>query len=206
MFFVSLKNPWRWQLAVTGRLGRLALLLFIGSILLAAHSAAVAQPASPLLEITKDFGGSTALDVESGAEFTYYIAYRCASITQDCTSTSLTDVLPPEVVYVEGTGPIGDITAVNYNSGSHTVTVDFVEPLGAGSTGILEIAVKFPPGTLPGTTAVNQATSTTDGGTFDSGQVTATATGAFEMFISKTVANDFDDGVIGSDFTTNRVR
>ncbi|MBK8900438.1 MAG: carboxypeptidase regulatory-like domain-containing protein [Anaerolineaceae bacterium] len=203
LYFISLKNPWRWQPAATGRLGRLALLLFIGSILLVAHSAAVAQPSSPLLEITKDFGGSTALDVESGEEFTYYIAYRCASITQDCTNTTVTDVLPPEVVFVDGTGPVGDITAINYDSGSHTVTVDFVEPLGAGSTGILEIAVKFPPGTLPGTTAVNQATSTTDGGAFNSGQVTATATGAFEMFIEKTVANDFDDGVIGSDFTTN---
>ncbi|MCA9918030.1 MAG: DUF11 domain-containing protein, partial [Anaerolineales bacterium] len=203
VFLMAWVNPRNWSPRVVGRIGRTALLLFIGSLLFLVGHQAVGAQSGPVLEITKDFGGSTALEVPSGQEFTYYIAYRCASITQDCTNTTLTDVLPPEVVYVEGTGPIGDITAVNYNPGTHTVTVDFVEPLGAGSTGILEITVKFPPGTLPGTTAVNQATSSTDGGPGISGQVTATATGAFEMTIEKNVANDFDDGVIGSDFTTN---
>ncbi|MAU00242.1 MAG: hypothetical protein CL608_24140 [Anaerolineaceae bacterium] len=205
VLFITVKNPWHWQPITTSRLGRLALILFIaGTAIVANNNSVWAQPdPPPLLEITKDFGGSTALDVPSGEEFTYYIAYRCASITNDCVNTTITDVLPPEVVYVEGTGPVGDITGINYDSGSHIVTVDFVEPLGAGSTGILEITVKFPPGTLPGTTAVNQATSSTDGGTFDSGLVTATATGAFEMYIDKRVANDFDDGVIGTDFTTN---
>ncbi|MCB8925924.1 MAG: carboxypeptidase regulatory-like domain-containing protein [Ardenticatenaceae bacterium] len=202
LFLLALWNPWRWQLKHTAHLGRIAILLFIGGAVLLANHTVQAQSA-PVLEITKDFGGSTALDVASGEEFTYYIAYRCASITENCLNTTLTDVLPPEVVYVQGVGPVGDITAVNYDSGSHTVTADFVNPLGAGSTGILEITVKFPPGTLPGTTAVNQATSSTDGGVRTSGQVIATATGAFEMFIDKTVANDFDDGVIGSDFITN---
>ncbi|MBK7894233.1 MAG: isopeptide-forming domain-containing fimbrial protein [Anaerolineaceae bacterium] len=203
MFLLVWWNPGQWSAATVRRLGRTALFIFIGSLLFIVSNRTADAQVNPILEITKDFGGSTALDVASGEEFTYYIAYRCASITQDCLNTSLTDLLPPEVVYVEGTGPIGDITAVNYDSGSHTVTVNFVNPLGAGSTGILEITVKFPPGTLPGTTAVNQATSTTTGGTYNSNQVTATATGEFEMTIDKTVANDFDDGVIGSDFTTN---
>ena len=202
-FLVAWLNPARWQVATASKIGRVALVLFIGSLLtLASFKAADAQT-GPTLQITKDFGGSTALDVASGEEFTYYIAYRCASIIENCVNTTLTDVLPPEVVYVDGTGPIGDITAVTYNPGTHTVTVDFTEPLGAGSTGILEITVKFPPGTLPGTTAVNQATSSTNGGNETSNPVTATATGAFEMYIDKSFANDFDDGVIGTDFTTN---
>ncbi|MCB8975991.1 MAG: carboxypeptidase regulatory-like domain-containing protein [Ardenticatenaceae bacterium] len=202
-FILAWWNPGQWQIATMQRLGRLSLLLFIASLLFFASNSVVGAQSGPVLEITKDFGGSTALDVASGEEFTYYIAYRCASITENCLNTTLTDVLPPEVVYVDGVGPVGDITAVNYNPGTHTVTVDFVEPLGAGSTGILEITVKFPPGTLPGTTAVNEATSSTNGGTETSNQVTATATGEFEMYIEKNVANDFDDGVIGSQFFTN---
>ena len=198
-----MRNPLQWHQATTSRMGRIALLVLIGSTFVFASNQSAGAQADPLLEITKDFGGSTALEVESGEAFTYYIAYRCASITQDCINTTLTDVLPPEVEFISGTGPSGDISAVTYDGGSHTVTVDFVDPLGAGSTGILEISVRFPPGTLPGTTAVNQATSSTDGGTFDSGLATATATGTFEMTIDKAIVGDFDDGVVGSDFITN---
>ncbi len=201
-FLAAVLNPWRWQPTTTNRLGRLGLLLFIGASFAFAQNSVGAQD-DPLLEITKDFGGSTALDVPSGEEFTYYIAYRCASITTACEDVIITDPLPSELEYLGATGPVNHINNISYNGGSHTVTFTFVNPLAAGSTGILELSVRFPPGTLPGTTAVNQATSTTIGGTFDSGQVTATATGAFEMFINKTVANDFDDGVIGTDFTTN---
>ena len=113
VFLIACMNPWRWQAATTSRIARLALVLFLGSSFVFASNQRVGAQSDPLLEITKDFGGSTALDVESGEEFTYYIAYRCASITQDCVNTAITDVLPPEVIFIDGTGPVGDITKIH---------------------------------------------------------------------------------------------
>ena len=198
LFRPGSKRRFRLPTAVS----RTAVLLLLGGVMIGGYTA-VSAYMGPTLPITKDFGGSTALEVESGEEFTYFIAYRCASITQDCTNAVLTDPLPSEVVYIDATAPPTDVQSVTYDSGNHEVIVDFVDPLGAGTTGIVEITVRFPPGTLPGTTAVNNASSSTDGGIETAGPATATATGFYEMFVDKRLVGDNDDGVIGNDFITN---
>ncbi len=148
----------------------------------------------PLLEISKEFSdGSTNLNVESGQQFTYRIRYRCASILQDCSGVQITDAIPPELQYISADGPISDITNISYSGG--TVTFDFVEPLGAGTTGVLEITTRFAPGTLDGVTAVNEAVSVTAGGSFTSNQATATVVGStFEMYANKNGASQMPYG------------
>ncbi|MCA9928637.1 MAG: DUF11 domain-containing protein, partial [Anaerolineales bacterium] len=191
--FISLERT-------TRRMVVIAVVIFT---ILSFYGLYTAYAAGPALEITKDFGGATSLEVESGREFTYYIAYRCASITEDCNNVSVVDELPPELEYVEARGPIADVENISYNAGTHEVTFDFVDPLGAGTTGVLELSVRFPYGTLPGTTAVNDAVSWSNAIQFTSNETTATATGSFEMIANKIVTNDFDDAVIGAPFVTN---
>lgn len=185
-------------------LRRRALRLLFPLLLTLILSYTIAEAMSgPTVTVTKDFNGSSAIEVESGEEFTYYIAYRCASALNPCVNAVLTDVLPADIEFIDISGPPSDIDTMTYSSGDHTVYVDFVDPLGAGTTGIIQITARFIPGTLPGTVAVNTADTATDGGTETSGPATATATGAYEMFVDKTVNGDNDDGVIGTDFTTD---
>ena len=145
--------------------------------------------ADPLLEVSKEFAdGSTSLNVESGQNFTFRIRYRCASILQDCSGVQVTDTIPPELEYISADGPASDIANITYSGG--VVTFDFVDPLGAGTTGVLEITTRFAPGTLNGTTAVNTAASVTSGGNVVSNPVTATVVGgSFEMFANKAGAS-----------------
>ncbi len=186
---ITFKNPWHWQPVTVSRLGRLALLLFIGSTFVIANNNRVKAQTDPLLEISKEFtDGSTSLNVESGQAFTFRIRYRCASILQDCSNAQITDVIPPELEYISADGPVADISNISYSGG--TVTFDFVEPLGAGTTGVLEITAQFAPGTLDGETAVNEAVSVTSGGSVTSNQVTATVVGSnFEMYANKAGAS-----------------
>ena len=122
--------------------------------------------AGPILDISKEFfGKETTLEVVPGSEFTYYITYHCDSTNQDCTNVSLVDNLPSQVEYVRHSAPPAHVQSSNYDSGSHRVTFNFVEPLPADTWGEVEITVKFPDSTPYTTTAVNSATSTTDGGT-----------------------------------------
>jgi len=100
----------------------------------------------------------------------------------------ITDAIPPELQYISADGPVADISNISFSGG--TVTFDFVEPLGAGTTGILEIRAQFKPGTLNGVTAVNEAVSVTSGGSFISNQATATVVGStFEMYANKAGAS-----------------
>ena len=111
---ITFKNPWHWQPVTVSRLGRLALLLFIGSTFVIANNNRVKAQTDPLLEISKEFtDGSTSLNVESGQAFTFRIRYRCASILQDCSNAQITDVIPPELEYISADGPVADISNIS---------------------------------------------------------------------------------------------
>ncbi len=161
----------------------------------------------PTLEVSMDFGsGATVLNVESGVQFTYFINYRCASALNDCGSTTVTDVLPAELQFISTAAPPNHMDSVDFDAGTNTVTFNFVDPLPAGSTGVLEIRAMFPPGTIPGTSVVNNATSSTTGGTVTTNDTTATAEGQFEMYAEKTDNGDVSNGVVGNFNTTYLLR
>ena len=145
----------------------------------------VSAQGGPELELTKT---TFASEVESGEPFEYVFNYRCASVNDDCEGAIITDALPPEVEFIPGTiASTPHVDHYAYDAGTHTITWTFVDPLPAGSTGILKFQVKFPPGTLPGTTATNTATfSATNATDVTTPPVTTTATGTFEMYAEKT--------------------
>jgi uncharacterized repeat protein (TIGR01451 family) len=156
---------------------------------LLAPATASAQPPAPTLELTK---AVSATSIASGAPFEYTFAYRCASITTTCQNAVITDVLPPQVTYVAGSATTTPhIQSVAYTpdllgATGGTITYTFVNPLPAGSTGILRFQVQFPPGTPPGAVALNRATfSAGNASPVTTPNVSTTATGQFEMTVNK---------------------
>jgi len=94
----------------------------------------------------------------TGVSFFYTLQYRCASTIEDCIGTVITDPLPPEVEFLGMTGSPHTINEI-YDPGTHTVTFTFQNNLPAGSTGEVQVEVRFPNGVTPnGTLATNTAT------------------------------------------------
>ncbi len=153
-----------------------------------APSGTVNPAAAPILQITKS---ASVVTVASGQSFTYSFVYRCASITQDCLGTTLSDILPPELsglavdVSLAATTP--DIASFSYTQATRTALFTFVSPLPAGSTGTVAINVKFPNYTTAnGTVAVNTATlSATNATTVISNPVSVTATSGSNWVVTK---------------------
>ena len=113
-----------------------------------------------------------------GATFNYTISYANPSITQNLINGVITDVVPPEVQFVPGSIAVSNpaqIASTNYNSATRTITITFVTPFPAGSTGNIQFSAGFPAGTYTGTQAVNTANGTTAGGNTSSNPVTVTA-------------------------------
>ncbi|HRW09688.1 MAG TPA: isopeptide-forming domain-containing fimbrial protein, partial [Caldilineaceae bacterium] len=165
---------------------------------------AVAFAQSPTLELTKQ---TTTATIASGTPFEYVLTYKCASITTDCLGVTIEDILPADLEYVAGTATTtSHIQGVSHAAG--TLTWTFVSPLPAGSTGVLRFSAQFKPGTLPGTTAQNEASIVASNAIGVVAQSTVvTAEGAFEMFANKSgpadvvigFPADFDVGICSPD-------
>jgi uncharacterized repeat protein (TIGR01451 family) len=78
----------------------------------------------------------------AGEIFRYTIRYRCASLTEHCTSAQIVDAIPNDLVIHSYSPASGNIIDVNQNNNS--LTWLFNDPLPAGSTGALYINVSFP--------------------------------------------------------------
>ncbi len=149
---------------------------------------AIAYAQSPTLELTK---GTSTTTIESGTPFEYTLTYKCASITTNCADVTITDILPADLEYVPGTAlPTSHIQSINHATG--TLTWTFVNPLPAGSTGVLRFSAQFKPGTLPGTSAQNEADMTASNVALAvvAQSTVVTAIGAFEMFADKSGPSD----------------
>ncbi|WP_298821158.1 SdrD B-like domain-containing protein, partial [uncultured Chloroflexus sp.] len=98
--------------------------------------------------------------VNSGDWSVINVDYSCSSVVNTpCENATVTMVIPPELA-----GGAGDVqslgagTMSTYNPATRAVTWTFNAPLSAGSTGRLELRVRFPAGTTPdGTTATLRA-------------------------------------------------
>ena len=92
-------------------------------------------------------------------------SYGCSLTSGDCVGGQITDVLPPEVVFVSalGTSDVDSISAPSVGANG-TVTFNMILPLPAGNSGDVQINVRFPIGITPdGAVASNTATSTNMG-------------------------------------------
>ncbi|MDZ4198203.1 MAG: hypothetical protein U1E27_02860, partial [Kiritimatiellia bacterium] len=126
----------------------------ISALVMAMAASASAQSGLEVTKLIKD--GLTT--VPSGQAFTYKLQYRAASTTSDFFGTYLTDILPPGIEYQSLVGTV-HVASFSHNPATRELRVIFIDPLPAGSTGEIEVNVRFTPGTtLSGTVATNTAT------------------------------------------------
>jgi uncharacterized repeat protein (TIGR01451 family)/LPXTG-motif cell wall-anchored protein len=125
-----------------------------------------------------------------GEPFTFVLSYSCSSLSADCVGAKIVDVLPPELSHAAADVKLaGNFRVATYDPTTGTVTFFLFDPLPAGTTAQVAIAVLFPPGTAPGTVAVNRATmSASNASSIISNPVTVTAKAASKWTVSKSVA------------------
>ena len=133
---------------------------------------------------------STTATVRSGTSFSLVIKYVCAS-SAPCAGATITDHLPDELVVdqiltpsqVQSTEQTSAASVPSGEPGNRqhgaygTATFHMIDPLPGGSTGQIQIKVRFPDYWTPdGTTAVNSAQmSASNAATVMSGATTSTA-------------------------------
>lgn len=137
------------------------------------------------VEVFKSIKGGLT-EVDAGETFTYSLQYRAASTTTDFFNATLTDDLPAGLEYMGLVGTV-HVDSFNYDNVNRKLTVNFIDPLPAGSTGDIELKVRFAKGsTLDGATAVNTATIDADNSPPDtSDPVTITARAENKATVSK---------------------
>ena len=118
--------------------------------------------ASPELKLEQSVTGNLTT-VLAGQSFIYKLEYRCASTTEHCKDVKLTSTLPAGIVgYLEEGGIAPTDTAHPHIDSvsvvGNVVTWKFINPLPAGSTGVLTLTVKLKNGQTPdGTEVTNEA-------------------------------------------------
>ncbi|MBL7976919.1 MAG: DUF11 domain-containing protein [Bacteroidetes Order II. Incertae sedis bacterium] len=169
----------------SGWLGWLFVLFFL--------SGGTATFAQSSLSIAKRANVSS---VPSGQTFYYTVQYACSSPTTPCNDVVVRDSLAAGLTYLGNVGSV-HTTSSSYNSTSRIVTFNF-GTLASGSTGELQITVKFPEGTTPNGTVVKNraAIFATNAATVTSNTVSVTATAVSKWEVDKQITTssfiDFD--------------
>ena len=133
----------------------LSILVFFNSNTHTFRSEVATSTLAADLSLTKAVSNPAPL---AGQDFTYTLQYSCSGITDDCTNTFITDPLPAEVEFVSVAGSAHTVNE-SYDPLTHTVTFNFIGTMLAGTTGEVQIVVRFPNGnTANGTVATNTAT------------------------------------------------
>ena len=117
----------------------LATILIFSSMLAGALVGPRAAQAAPSLVVTKSANRSA---VSGGDDVSYTIRYRCASIIENCTGVVLTDTVDTLVEIVSFSGP--GIQIASATRSGDIVTWTMVDPLPAGSTGLVTVRVHVP--------------------------------------------------------------
>lgn len=114
---------------------------------------------APTLGLTKSLVPAAPTAIPTGRTFNYRLSWRCAgsvSPQDDCFGMQITDQLPAYIEYVPSasfTTPVVSVTpsgtAAANGSTRQTITVAFAAVVTAGSTGELDIPVRYIPGTTP---------------------------------------------------------
>ena len=173
----------------------LSILAFFHSDLTETASYAASTNFIANLTLTKTVSSSTAI---TGENFIYTLQYSCSGTTDNCLGTFITDPLPAEVEFVSASGS-PHTTNESYDPITNTVTFNFTETMLAGTTGEVQIVVRFPNGTTANSTiATNTATiDASNASPQNSNSVSTTA-----VAINKTVVEKFLDAGIVLDENT----
>lgn len=195
--------------------------LFVVFILLLGHGYGAAQS----FNLSKTVDNTTP---NVGEPFNYIIDASCNSSTQDCESAVITDVIPPQLEFLNFSDPLPDgVRDAIYDQSTNTATITFDatsctscnpdgintdnDDFSQGSSIQLALQVRFPSGTFTGTTAQNTVcgTSNNAGNPCDSSrEVTAIngrnpESGCSQLYAEITMQNPVSPGI--DMFIRNRV-
>ncbi len=156
----------------------------------AASAVVIASPASAQtaqLGLSKSVSLPPPATVAPNQAFTYFLSYSCSSLSAPCAGGVITDVLPPQLSGAAADVVLsGNFQTASYNPANRTATFVLFTPLDPGTTAQVSISAKFPPGTPPGTTAVNTGRITaSNANPVTSNPVTVTAKAASTWTVSK---------------------
>lgn len=152
----------------------------------------------PVLLLSKTASVDT---VQSGLMFSFTLSYSISSANQSAANVVITDTLPSALDY-SSVQLIGNpqVASTSFNPISGVATFTMLTPLAAGSSGSVQINVRFPEGSTPNlTVACNRATlSTSNAGSVQSNQVcvVARAVHRFEFFKDVFAGNAINGSVI----------
>ncbi|MEP7343508.1 MAG: hypothetical protein ABI977_37660, partial [Acidobacteriota bacterium] len=152
---------------------------------------------APSLTLTKQLVPAAPTAIPTGRNFTYRLRWTCAgsiSPQDDCFNMKITDVLPPYIQFVNAPvlAPVQTITTMGTNP--QTLTLTFLPLVTAGSTGEIDVVVRYQPGVTPnGLTSNNVGQISSDvfgGGTTsaNSNPVTTTSVATDKSSATKTLA------------------
>lgn len=107
-------------------------------------------------------GSANVTSINTGSQFTYTLNYAISSLTNNGNNVVATIPLPNNLepwntssFNTSVTFSPAQISSVTYNAGTNTVTINFVNPIPAGSTGQLDLRLKYIGGTTPNGYAPN---------------------------------------------------
>ncbi len=170
------------------RVGMVAALITLVASTTAVRASAQAEAA---VSVSKSASVSSA---PPGTPFSYALRYSCSSLVTTCSGVTITDVLPPQLSRaVADVTLVGDSHTVKtaYDPATGTAIFTLASPLPAGTTGEVDITVKFPPGTTPvGAAATNVASiAGTNAPTSSSNPSTVTAVVTPGIATTKTLSS-----------------
>ncbi len=104
--------------------------------------------------------------VNTGNQFIYTLNYQISSLTTNGTGVVATMPLPTNLTPFDVSNfnnsvafDNSQVSSITYNSGTNTITINFVNPIPAGSTGQLQVKFRYTNGTTPNGYAPNLFTS-----------------------------------------------
>ncbi|MBC7384227.1 MAG: T9SS type A sorting domain-containing protein [Bacteroidia bacterium] len=96
------------------------------------------------------------INSNSGNQFIYTLNYQCSGLTDNGINVLATMPLPQNLIpfdIITFSNSVSfdnsQVSTVTYNVGSNTITITFVNPLPAGSTGQMQVKFKYLNGTTP---------------------------------------------------------
>ena len=111
-------------------------------------------------------GSSNVASIQSGDQFIYTLNYSVSSLT-DVGHGVVADIALPQLLQLTDSVNLNNsvifdnsqVASVSYNTATRTLHVTFVEPFAAGSTGQLQVKLRYPNGITPNGYAPNIITT-----------------------------------------------
>lgn len=148
-------------------------------------------------------GSTNVSSINTGSQFIYTLNYQVSSLTSNGQNVVATMALPQNLEPFDISNfsnsvsfSPSQVSSVTYNSGTNTITVTFVNPIPAGSTGQLQVKFKYINGTTPNNYAPDLVTSIDASNNVNSPDTTTGPVLSNVINVTAIAANNFTVGKV----------